>query len=202
MKNNIIGLENIVLYLCNTNIVKLSDIKHFSKKMSGVFNEKNFSKYSLIKDKKHYFLSSFLIYKFLNDNKINKNDLVRRQDKKPYIKNNLIYFSISHSGKYVCLVSSNQPVGLDIQQILQNKNYMSIAEKLFSKQEIEQINSSKNKLNTFYKFWCHYESKIKLGDSKKSVFYLDRLIDKKYHLSICHTIKDTKIKLVEIKHLL
>ena len=44
-------------------------------------------------------------------------DIFYNENRKPYIKNNPIFFNISHSGEYIVCVVSDKEIGVDIQKI-------------------------------------------------------------------------------------
>ena len=49
-------------------------------------------------------------------------DIFYNEYGKPYIKNNPIYFNISHSGDYIVIIISNRECGIDIEKIRQIRN--------------------------------------------------------------------------------
>ena len=74
------------------------------------------------------------------------------------------HFNLSHSGEYVCLVTDNNPVGVDIQQMRPLKNY-HLAERFFSEKELAKMESCTNegeKVDCFYDIWVKKESYAKL----------------------------------------
>ena len=46
-----------------------------------------------------------------------KYDIFYNENRKPYVKNNPIYFNISHSGEYIVCVVSDKEIGVDIQEV-------------------------------------------------------------------------------------
>jgi phosphopantetheinyl transferase len=42
---------------------------------------------------------------------------------KPFVKDNLFYFSISHSSNYVAIVISSVNIGVDVQEMKRNRDY-------------------------------------------------------------------------------
>ena len=77
---------------------------------------------------------------------------------KPYFKIGL-RFNYSHSGDYVVLVTDNDEVGVDIEQI-REKNF-SVLKNCFSNREFAWI-EEKNSLERFLTLWCKKESLLKL----------------------------------------
>ena len=89
-------------------------------------------------------------------------ELVFGENEKPYLKNNEIFFNLSHSGKYaVCAVCENE-VGVDIEQI-ENAEF-KIAEKVFTESELKRINYSDDenlRKEEFIRLWTLKESYMK-----------------------------------------
>lgn len=74
------------------------------------------------------------------------------------------HFSLSHSGEYVCLVTDESPVGVDIQQMRSLKNY-HLAERYFSEKEFSKLEAcldETEKEECFYDIWVKKESYAKL----------------------------------------
>jgi len=69
--------------------------------------------------KKRSILGEQLLIELLKEENINyKNiEIKTNENGKPFIKNQKIYYSISHSYDYVISVISNKPIGIDIEKI-------------------------------------------------------------------------------------
>ena len=78
---------------------------------------------------------------------------------KPYLKNCPFHFSLSHSGQYVLVGISNNPIGVDIQEIKQVKE--NITSLVFNVIDQRIYDLSDNKLDTFYKIWTFKEAIVK-----------------------------------------
>ena len=90
---------------------------------------------------------------------------------KPYLRNGNCFFSVSHSGKYVCAaVNRNKPVGVDIEQI---KDVSArIAGRVFSESDIrfvfganvsaDGIISDPLMLQRFFRVWTYKEAFVKM----------------------------------------
>lgn len=74
------------------------------------------------------------------------------KNKKPYLKNNEIYFSISHCQNIVITAFSDCPCSIDLEKIKPVK---------LAKMS-ERYHQKFDNLEDFYKFWTTYEAKIKL----------------------------------------
>ncbi len=80
---------------------------------------------------------------------------------KPFVVNEEIFISISHTGKDIVIAISEKEVGIDIEQI-KLRNYQKIADKFLKK----KVSS----LDEFYCEWTKYEAKFKHG-GENGVFF-------------------------------
>ena len=97
---------------------------------------------------------------------------------KPYIKQYPnIYFNISHCEKLIACSIDEFNNGIDVELIREFDRY--VAERICSKEELEEINSSKYPERSFFSYWTLKESLGKaLGvglnyDTKKTTFVID-----------------------------
>jgi len=73
------------------------------------------------------------------------------------------YFSLSHSNGKICLAISNEPVGVDIEQVKIRPNFSSLANSFMNYEEIQLLNkSNQSVIDTFYKIWCAKEAAYKV----------------------------------------
>lgn len=94
-------------------------------------------------------------------------DFEYNEHQKPLLKNSgEEYFNISHSGDYVVVAFSDQPVGIDIE--VMKKDRRNIAERFFTPCEITDMNeagSEEYQIKYFYQLWTLKESYMKaIGD--------------------------------------
>ncbi len=155
--------NSINILFCNANDIDLSNYKRFEKDLKSIINWKQFKSYKNEINQKEYLISSLLIANILNKFKIPANQLVRKQNKKPFIKSNKIYFSISHSNGLVVLAYDNKPVGCDIETIVES-DFNKISKNIFSVEENLLVNKQEKSFDVFYKIWCCKESLIKILD--------------------------------------
>ncbi len=83
---------------------------------------------------------------------------------KPSIKNvDKFKYNISHSGIWVVIAISSYEIGVDVEEIINQREILSNLEPLFSKREIEylQLKSSQNTMERFTQFWTVKESYLK-----------------------------------------
>ena len=83
---------------------------------------------------------------------------------KPYIVNGEdVYFSVSHSGKYIAFIQDISEVGIDIEEIKEFK--IKVVGKFFTTEEksfLSKIQNNKEKLNIEgYKIWTQKEAYLK-----------------------------------------
>ncbi len=98
-----------------------------------------------------------------------KAELDKEEHGKPFIKNLPgFYFSISHSGDYVVLATSDSPVGVDVQTVNEKTGTDGIARRFFSESEnryLESISDPEGKKQCFYRIWASKEAFVKMtGD--------------------------------------
>lgn len=83
------------------------------------------------------------------------------EDKKPFLKNYTgWFFNVSHCKSAVCCVLSNNPVGIDIEEIREYKD--SLANYVCNEAELQQLSVSETKADDFYKLWTQKEAVFKL----------------------------------------
>lgn len=141
----------------------------------------------------YYLLESIL--------KVKKEDLLVSKNGKPYIKDNKVYFNISHSHEMVVLAVSDFPVGIDVEYIpnmqynLDNKTYTA-----WLNEEPRE-----DKLLYLTKKWVLKESYIKLKDIKLSIDSIKnaeeldqnlRVINNEYVLNVINENNDKMEELV------
>ncbi len=76
---------------------------------------------------------------------------------KPYVANEDVYISVSHTGSDLVIAISTSEVGIDI-EYMRSRHFDSIAKRMFADKEIKTITD-------FYSEWTKYESKFKHGGS-------------------------------------
>lgn len=104
---------------------------------------------------------------------IDQIDLKKSSSGKPFLASShhlKIEFNISHSndlwGMALCL---NQPIGLDLEFFLKNRNFNLISRKFFSVLERNLLNQSENsneEIINFYRIWTLKEAYVKYKNEK------------------------------------
>jgi len=88
---------------------------------------------------------------------------------KPYLEDENIFFSLSHSGEYAACAVCDKPVGIDIQQITDISK--AAVTRFCTEREKEQLGSQKDPKSYAVKLWTLKESYLKAaGCSTKQAF--------------------------------
>lgn len=120
--------------------------------------------YQAPSNKKIYILLSFLFLWYVLKIKLNQTSppqLVFGKNNKPYLKNNEIFFNLSHTKNLIACAINSQEVGLDVELIKPiNPNLMR---KICTEEEYLVCCNSKNRFLTFFEIWTKKESFVKLN---------------------------------------
>jgi len=142
--------------------VNIASLDENSIDLLSSFRKEKAKQYVFDKDKKSCVAGGIALNNALKEYNLEEKNVEYYLTKngKPYIKNrNDIYFNISHSNKIAICAISNKEVGCDIEKITKcNEKVMS---KCFSQKEIEYINNSNNKDESFTRIWVYKESFFK-----------------------------------------
>ncbi len=90
---------------------------------------------------------------------------------KPYLENNPVYFSVSHSENIVVCVVSHRPIGVDVELI--RPISPSAQEKICTDTELEYLRAAKNdeeRLYRFFTLWTRKEALFKMDCSLCKIF--------------------------------
>lgn len=124
--------------------------------------ESRAEKYRRLKQKrdKENCVAAYLLLRFaLKENGINFFETETGKNGKPFLKNEKIFFSISHCSQGVGVAVDDFPIGLDIQEKGEYKE--RIAERFFAESENKKIKASADKDEAFTRLWTLKESVIK-----------------------------------------
>ena len=149
------------------------------------FNVKQDSKYTMQHKASRYLLE------YIAKNIYNiENTEIETINKKPKFKYSNIEFSISHCENIVCVCFDNNPVGFDIEKIIQ-RDYKKISQRM-------HLELKEDTLNEFYRCWTIYEAGIKLQKpitkSFSSIF-----LDKYFISAVSNETADINLKITQIK---
>lgn len=126
------------------------------QKASKFIRKENRDVYILL----HAFLNRIL--SFLLNSKPVELEFYQNTYGKPYLKENSVFFNISHSGKtWAIALSGNDEVGIDIESISNVKGYKDIVSSYFHSEEITYINNSNDDKRAFFYLWTRKEALLK-----------------------------------------
>lgn len=89
-----------------------------------------------------------------------ENDIVKAENGKPYIKGNLVYFSISHCDGLAVAVLSKAPVGVDCESVRHTSG--AVMKRCYGDSEKDYILTSADSDKTFSRLWTLKESYAKM----------------------------------------
>ncbi len=119
-----------------------------------------FEKLKIKRDKENCVISYLLLKKALKNFGIESFEILIGENGKPFLKDNEnVFFNISHTGSGVAVVVDENPVGIDVQDILEVRN--AIIERCFSEKEKELIFNSASPEKEFTRLWTLKESAVK-----------------------------------------
>ena len=109
-------------------------------------------------------------------------EIIHNEYNKPYLKNEKIYFNISHDNGTVVLVISDKEIGVDVEY--------------FTTNEQNEILNSTNKENDFTRIWVMKEAFVKMKgmgisyglinvDTTKIKEQIELIENEKYLIAIC-----------------
>ncbi len=139
-------------------------------------------------DRRRSIAGEIIIRELLNEKfGIKAPEILRDCRGKPYLKNEKIYISISHSGDLCACAANTEPIGIDAQKTVPFSQ--RLIERIITPKEKEYILSHQNKTQGFYEIWTAKEAYIKkLGgllsdfksidtlDLNKEVFFIEEYI--------------------------
>lgn len=155
-------------------------------------------------------LENIILY--MSNTHYNKNNLTieREENKKPYFKNENIYFNGTHtSDLFAAVMSEDYNVGIDAEKI-KKREFFNIAKEYFYESEIKYLESTHKLEIDFFTIWTIKEAYIKmLGktifDIKNApevdlierviknaddIFFASFILDDSYIISICLNTKN------------
>ncbi len=172
--------------ICNINDFKTEDFEN-AFAMASASRKERFLSYKREEDRKRSLAGEVLIKRILADN-FNVNAVIECDEKgKPFVANEDVFISISHSGDYVFCAASITPIGADIEEI--KPINLKVAKKFATDEELIFIGDSAER---FYEVWTAKEAYFKLkGEAAVnfksfSIFDLKRSVisSKKYFAQI------------------
>lgn len=120
-------------------------------------------------------------------------EIIYNEYNKPYLKNEKIYFNISHDNGTTVLVVSDKEIGVDVEYFTYKE---SVVRKYFTNNEQNEILNSTNKEYDFTRIWVMKEAFIKMKgigipyglinvDTTKIKEQIELIENEKYLIAIC-----------------
>lgn len=120
-------------------------------------------------------------------------EIIYNEYNKPYLKNEKIYFNISHSNSTIVLVISDKEIGVDVEYFVYKE---SVVRKYFTNNEQNEILNSTNKVYDFTRIWVMKEAFVKMKgigisyglinvDTTKIKEQIELIENEKYLIAIC-----------------
>lgn len=127
------------------------------------------------------------------DYNISDYEIIYNEYNKPYLKNEKIYFNISHSNRTIVLVISDKEIGVDVEYFVYKE---SVVRKYFTNNEQNEIQNSTNKVYDFTRIWVIKEAFVKMKgigisyglinvDTTKIKEQIELIENEKYLIAIC-----------------
>ena len=127
------------------------------------------------------------------DYNISEYEIIYNEYNKPYLKNEKIYFNISHSNGTIVLVISDKEIGVDVEYFVYKE---SVVRKYFTNNEQNEILNSKNKVYDFTRIWVMKEAFVKMKgigisygliniNTTKIKEQIELIENEKYLIAIC-----------------
>lgn len=104
--------------------------------------------------------SQDFLSKILKENyNIDKYELIYNEYGKPFLKDNKLFFNISHDNNLVVIAISDKNIGIDIEYLTYNR---FVLKKCFNEKEQHKVNDKVNKEKEFTKIWVMKEAYVKM----------------------------------------
>jgi len=154
--------ENCSFYLVSLADIQQKEVQEAESYVDEVSLERA-SRYAFEKDRNKLIIVQatlrFLLGKFLGKTPMEM--IILRDDfGKPFIKDNLVHFSLAYSDTYAFMgFSPVNSIGVDIEAI--NKERVVIDSPVLHDSEKEVIRGAKDTIDAFYEYWCAKEALLK-----------------------------------------
>ena len=149
--------DKIFCYIADVSSLKEDDLSVLSLNLPSKITDKINAK-RVLREKLLTAVSYKMLFKYCG---VNCPEIEIKNNGKPYLKNENVYFSISHSKNLALLVLSSSEVGADIENTKKERDYLSLAERYFTENECLEIKESENIKESFIRFWTAKEAYIK-----------------------------------------
>ncbi|MBP5600418.1 MAG: 4'-phosphopantetheinyl transferase superfamily protein [Lachnospiraceae bacterium] len=158
-----------VVYLAETSNLNEEDL---FKEYGAYFSKERLErieKRPCDKARKELIFAGAVLSKALRLQGIDSKEFIYKENKKPYLKDQSIFFNLSHSGDYVGVAMGESEVGFDIQKPVSNVS-TSLKKRILTDEETKLFNESKVSFN---EIWAVKESYSKLSGEGISLNFKD-----------------------------
>ena len=146
-------------------LVKYQDLLSNLINLLTPYERDRANRYHFSKDKNRFIICRSLLKVLLAEHlglQVEKICIDIDANKKPYLASHpSVYFNVTHAGDYALIAIAKTPVGIDIEYINKSFDFTEILSSVFSDTEINHINNSNNKRNSFYQLWTRKEAVVK-----------------------------------------
>ena len=80
---------------------------------------------------------------------------------KPYVADNSLCFSVSHSGSIIAIATDKREIGLDVEELPKTER-LKIADRFYHHNEREYVREAEDKLCAFCRIWTRKEAYLKM----------------------------------------
>lgn len=149
-------------------IIKFEDYEHQISELTSLLHREELhkaQKYHFKKDSNRFIICRALLKCILANRTgidLYKIRIILDINNKPFLyKSSNIHFNLSHSKDYGIIALSNKNIGIDLEYLNNDFDFIDVMPTVFSKKEIEIVLSKQNKTYQFFKFWTRKEAVVK-----------------------------------------
>jgi 4'-phosphopantetheinyl transferase len=156
-----------IAILPNTEYLNKDNEAYEISKISMAFGEKEAERLRDLGNKRARVASLCGLLALLSLLKEKSGRIVRNANGKPYFEDSTLpQFSISHSGGVSVAACSDFSVGIDIELISTDRDHKRIADRFFTKAELDTFYNNGSDTKSFFEIWTRKEAYVKyLGES-------------------------------------
>ena len=144
-----------IIYVVLDDTMQFDNFSQYVRLLPPERREK-ISRYRFDKDKLRSLAAGLLIRRVTGGG-----ELVYGEHEKPYLADEALFFSVSHSGDIVAIASDTAEVGCDVEVIPAEKR-LKIADRFYHPNEREYVYSSDDKTRAFCRIWTRKEAYLKM----------------------------------------
>ena len=153
-----------IIYVVLDDTMQFDNFSRYVRLLPPERREK-ISRYRFDKDKLRSLAAGLLIRRVTGGG-----ELIYGEHEKPYLADEALFFSVSHSGDIVAIASDTAEVGCDVEVIPAEKR-LKIADRFYHPNEREYVYSSDDKTRAFCRIWTRKEAYLKMtGEGISSDF--------------------------------